>query len=299
MGGHHYTRAMYVGPSGHATMTARSLDRSVDPRGKTIECPENQTPIVVAMDVTGSMGEWSKIIYDKMPMFFGQMMMEEYCDEPCISFVGVGDAVCDMAPLQVSDFGSGATLDKHLKAIWLEGGGGGATYGEENSYDLAAAYYASSAVTVPKDRKGFFFITGDEGVYEKPHWPWFRKWVCDDVRDITKERDSQTFSAGDIFTSLKQRFHVFHLKKAYDTSSDARILRQWQTLLGEPRVLVLDDPKSVVDIMLGAVALTSETRTLEQYLADMEERGQTTERVSQVKSALAGLAEEIGFGSSP
>jgi len=28
-------------------------------------------PIVFALDVTGSMGDWSKIIYDKMPMFYG------------------------------------------------------------------------------------------------------------------------------------------------------------------------------------------------------------------------------------
>lgn len=30
-----------------------------------------ENPIVFALDVTGSMGDWSKIIYDKMPMFYG------------------------------------------------------------------------------------------------------------------------------------------------------------------------------------------------------------------------------------
>ena len=31
-------------------------------------------PIVFALDVTGSMGDWAKIIYDKLPMFYGQIM---------------------------------------------------------------------------------------------------------------------------------------------------------------------------------------------------------------------------------
>jgi len=35
-----------------------------------LECTAKH-PIVVALDVTGSMGEWTKLIYDKMPMFYG------------------------------------------------------------------------------------------------------------------------------------------------------------------------------------------------------------------------------------
>ena len=35
-----------------------------------MEC-DALNPIVMAIDVTGSMGNWTKIIYDKMPMFYG------------------------------------------------------------------------------------------------------------------------------------------------------------------------------------------------------------------------------------
>ena len=51
------------------------------------------------------MGDWSKIIYDKMPMFYGQIMMQEYLTDPAISFCAVGDAIHDRAPIQVTDFG--------------------------------------------------------------------------------------------------------------------------------------------------------------------------------------------------
>jgi hypothetical protein len=60
---------------------------------------KHKNPIVMAIDVTGSMGNWSKIIYDKMPMFYGQIMMQGYLDDPALSIAGVGDATCDKAPL--------------------------------------------------------------------------------------------------------------------------------------------------------------------------------------------------------
>ena len=38
-------------------------------------------------------------------------------------------------------------------------------------------------------------------------------------------------------------------------------------------------PKACVDVMLGAIALTSGARTLEDYVKDMKERGQDEERI--------------------
>ncbi len=71
---------------------------------------EHKEPIVVAIDVTGSMGDWSKVIiysfsyniqviYDKMPMFYGQIMLQGYLTDPALSICGIGDATCDYAPL--------------------------------------------------------------------------------------------------------------------------------------------------------------------------------------------------------
>jgi hypothetical protein len=46
---------------------------------------------VIAVDVTGSMKEWPAVIYDKLPMFYGQIMMQDYLADPQISFAGVAD----------------------------------------------------------------------------------------------------------------------------------------------------------------------------------------------------------------
>lgn len=68
---------------------------------------DSKHPIVFALDVTGSMGDWAKIIYDKMPMFYGQIMTQKYLTDPSISFCAVGDHQADYAPLQVAEFGQG------------------------------------------------------------------------------------------------------------------------------------------------------------------------------------------------
>ena len=56
-------------------MTTHTLKDEVRCKGRDINC-EADTPIVVAMDVTSSRGDDSKILYDKLPMFFGQIMMQ-------------------------------------------------------------------------------------------------------------------------------------------------------------------------------------------------------------------------------
>lgn len=84
-----------------------------------------------ALDVTGSMGDWPKvfllfiqIIYDKMPMFYGQIMMKNYLSNPALSFCAIGDVEFDQAPLQVTKFGEGKEIDDLIAKLWLEGGGG-------------------------------------------------------------------------------------------------------------------------------------------------------------------------------
>jgi hypothetical protein len=67
----------------------------------------------------------TKIIYDKLPMFYGQMKSKDYLSNPSISFCAVGDVTSDDAPLQVTKFGEGREIDELLAKIWLEGGGGG------------------------------------------------------------------------------------------------------------------------------------------------------------------------------
>ena len=137
-----------------------SLNPGMDPKRwaeKKLVC-NNIDPIVFALDVTGSMGSWTKIIYDKMPMFYGQIMMQKYLGDPSISFSAIGDSLYDKVPLQVSEFGQGKEIDQLISKMYLEGGGGGNT---EESYELSAYFYTHQ-VGFTNANCPYFFLTGDE-----------------------------------------------------------------------------------------------------------------------------------------
>ena len=291
MGGGYYDRDVHSTPAASSSsggydyasysdkaakaMSSRSMSSDLSPVKRKLST-DAKSPIVVALDVTGSMGDWSKTIYDKMPMFFGQIMLQGYLADPAISFAAVGDANTDSAPLQVCDFARGTDLDDWLKKLYLEGGGGGTT---QESYELAAALYAKTTFAA-KDAGPIFFFIGDEGFYKTVSAS-----VAKAVLGV-----NEGISGDDAMKSLTEKFEVFLVHKAYDRGgSDSKIVAQWSSALGAARVLKLDAPKAVVDVMLGALAIVSSARDLDSYVVDMEGRGQTTARIATVKDALGAL----------
>eukprot|EP00455_Lapot_gusevi_P018113 TRINITY_DN1981_c0_g7_i3.p1 TRINITY_DN1981_c0_g7~~TRINITY_DN1981_c0_g7_i3.p1 ORF type:complete len:233 (+),score=88.64 TRINITY_DN1981_c0_g7_i3:343-1041(+) len=225
------------------------------------------------------MGDWSKIIYDKLPMFYGQIMLQGYMDDVSLSFAAIGDATCDNAPLQVTNFAQGRDIDDEISKLWLVGGGGGNAH---ESYELAGYYYLRHATfpNLPEGRKPFLFITGDEHFYSTISRTILREIVGDEV--------PQEVTAGDIFQELNERFHVFYLHKPY-YSNDADVVSQWRSVLPESNVLCFSEAKACVDVMLGAIALITATRNLDQYVEDMVARGQSEHRVTEVRAALQPL----------
>jgi hypothetical protein len=57
--------------------------------------------------------------------------------------------------------------------------------------------------------------------------------------------------------------------------------------------MMLQDPKAIIDTMLGAIALTVGKETLDTYSTTMSSRGQTARRVSDVTRALSPLSESM------
>ncbi len=178
----------------------RSVHPELNPFGKIRECV-NPTPIVVAMDVTRSRGDDSRIIYNKLPLFIGQIIMKNYVPGPAVSFAAIGDATAeDQAPLQVGQFEADNRLDAVLSKIWLEEGGGGS--GQE-SYELAAYFYArhSKLSCVDEGRRGFFFFLGDEGFY-----PEVSK---EQIKSVLGREVHESVDSAQIFAELQRKFHVF------------------------------------------------------------------------------------------
>ena len=206
----------YQGYTGAPSPVAqRSVHPELNPFGTQRECM-NLTPIVVAMDVTRSRGDDSRVIYAKLPMFIGQIELKNYVPGPAISFAAIGDATSgDRAPLQVGQFEADNRLDDVLSKIWLEEGGGGS--GQE-SYELAAYYYARHTRLACTDRgeKGFFFFLGDEGFYPQISCAQVQQVLGHQPQEsIPWEDRGQTYpgethiDAARLFAELQQKFHVF------------------------------------------------------------------------------------------
>ena len=219
----------YSGYTEGATKGRRSIDPAVNASGKIRECM-NDTPIVVALDVTRSRGNDTKVMYEKLPTFMGQITLQGYVQGPGVSFCAVGDAASgDKAPLQVGQFEADNRLDKVLESLWIEEGGGGT--GQE-SYELAAYYFARHAKLecLKKGRKGYFFFVGDEGFYPEVDRAL--------VQSVLGFRESKNIPSETIFRELQEKFHVYLIypRKTFEqrrTDIDAEIQQRVEAAGGQ------------------------------------------------------------------
>ncbi|MBI2449958.1 MAG: hypothetical protein HYV47_00305 [Candidatus Nealsonbacteria bacterium] len=261
-------------------MSRSKVDAAVLPRGRKLTCTA-KSPVVYAFDVTGSMGDLPKIIFDKMPMMAGQLIEKGYLEDVMMSLSAVGDILSDQAPLQVCDFALVKNLDEWLQRIWLEGQGGGQA---RESYEFIAYFYAKMC-DIPNAETPIFLFTGDEGFRENLPAATLREYFG---------KGSENTDAKSIFEELKKKFkgNVFLIHRRYN-QGDQEIVAQWENVLGKERVIKLGSDLAIADVTLGVFAIVAGKRTLEEYLQDMKTRGQDDQRIAEVRKSLEVLAAMI------
>jgi hypothetical protein len=122
-------------------------------------------------------------------------------------------------------------------------------------------YYYSKYCDLQNVEIPFFFIIGDEGFYDHVRG--------DHRQTFFGESLAQDINTRKVFEEIKQKFagNIFLLHLPYGSGDDKRILKQWQEILGE-NVIHLTDPTLVIEVMLGIIAMTMNTRTMNSYLDD-------------------------------
>jgi hypothetical protein len=217
---------------------------------ETLVC-EAENPLVIVCDVTASMAEWPAVIFSKLPYL--EHEGKEYLGQDMqISFAAVGDAFSDKYALQVQPFVEGAAMKDAIGKLVHERGGGGTS---EESYDLAALYYARNAQFPNAIRKPIIIFIGDEGIYETVN--------ADHGEKLAKAKVGKDATAKGLFQSLAKTCAVYAIRKPYNctgnTSSPAndRIQNQWCQFLGDDHVVSLPDPNRVVDVIFGILAKES------------------------------------------
>ncbi|MBD3253939.1 MAG: hypothetical protein GF383_02550, partial [Candidatus Lokiarchaeota archaeon] len=171
-------------------------------------------PIVIAVDVTGSMRTLPQLIFEKLCILYNEALYflpDELKASFEISFSAIGDAYCDQYPLQITDFGKGFELDKNIKSLYPEGGGGGQA---RETYELTAYYYARRCEmlnTLDLPRPMFIFI-GDEGFYSKVN--------LSHIKQLVGDPPSTDLISLEIFEELKRKFDVYILRVEYSKLDD-------------------------------------------------------------------------------
>ena len=211
----------------------------VSPRDKRLHT-DSPDPLVVAVDVTGSMASWPYEIFDRLPLLY--QTLSQYRPELEIVFVAIGDATSDSYPLQVCDFARGIELEDELNALYGEGGGGG---GARESYELFADFLLHNARAPEARERPFLILYGDEGFYERVSAAQVRYHIGGQRKG---DRDSLK-----VWRALGEAWNIYHFRKPYP-GGDETICAQWAEALGEERVLPLDGAERAVDMALGLIA---------------------------------------------
>ncbi len=248
-----------------------------------------KSPLVVVVDGTGSMGVFPKVIFEKLPLLDDSV--KDYLDDCEISYAMIGDAGSDRYPLQVQPFSKGKEMVETLNKLIIEGNGGS---NQQESYDLAALYYARN-VEMPKANKPILVWVCDEGIYPKVTADWAKKYAkVDGAGGLTREK---------LFEELQSKYSVYVIRKHYGggvsgdlmTGANLRINQEWESLVGADRMAILNDPKRVVDVILGLLA--HETGKVDFFKKEIEWR-QTPEQVKTVYKSMVSVGKKPEKGSS-
>lgn len=237
--------------------TSRSIDPALDPKGVTVrECRDseehpNTIPVILALDVTGSMGSACAAVAKKLD----EIITGLYEDVKDVEFMvmGIGDFAYDDAPLQVSQFESDVRICDQLGKIWFERGGGSNTF---ESY-TAAWYFALKHTDLDcwkRGKKGIIITLGDE-----PLNPYLPGKAFDRVLGYA----SQDIDTTELYDAVREKYDVYHIIITDPESSAWHYLeadkKSWGRLLDGQHLFAKksnDLPEVIHDIVLSHVEET-------------------------------------------
>ena len=248
----------YTDKSVHEVFSSRAVNKALNPFGVTVresrdsdEHP-NSIPIILGLDVTGSMGIYAhEIAVTHLPKLMNGIL--ETVTDPQIMFMAIDDVhASSPAALQASQFESDIRILEQLREVYLVAGGGG---NRSESYDLTW-YFAGNRTVIDSFEKrgqhGFLFTFGDE---EAPY------------QIVTVEQLKSVFGPGE-YTSMtpeqmlkraQEMYQVFHIvieQGSHYRRYPAEVRSSWTNLMGS-NVLFLKDTKYLSDLVLATIEIAN------------------------------------------
>mgnify|MGYP003317498111 CR=1 FL=1 len=125
-----FSSSRVAGKSTSAIYTSQTMKSAYNPKNVVRESLDSKehpesTPIILGLDVTGSMSRILNVMAEKMGLVMEEIYKRNPVSDPQILFSAIGDAMCDRYPLQVTQFESDIRIAEQLTDVYFERGGGG------------------------------------------------------------------------------------------------------------------------------------------------------------------------------
>lgn len=265
------------------------LHKTMDPKGviresrDSVDNPES-TPIILAIDVTGSMGPVLGEIMAKkgaVDTLCNEVLTRKPITDPHLMCMGIGDAEIDSSPLQVSQFEADTRILEQLEKVWLERGGGGNSY---EGYTLAW-YFAAHKIVADcfdvRKKKGYLFTVGDE--YPNP-----KLYRHDLVRIFGDSEVGTDIESKDLLELVLKKFHVFHVvveQGNFAKGNSDLVVNKWNDLIGQ-RVIRLKNKDKLAETIVASIQM-NEGMSPEDVIKSWNDP------TGSVKDALKGLGNRV------
>jgi ribosomal protein S27AE len=266
-------RARAHGPRTYAAKNGPN-EKIIDPR-KHIST-RSGNPLLIAVDVSGSMASWPFEIFDRLPLLYNTL--SQYREDLEICFAAIGDAAVDRWPLQVTTFAGGFDLEQLLGALYGEGGGGDAP----ESYGLFA-HWVNTHVEIPRlQEPPFLIVFGDISMH--PHTPrgQIAHYLGDELRG-----DVDSIKA---WQQVCKTWNTWFLRRPTGKPGD-EVDKQWGRAIGEQKIFHIRDEQRAVDYAMGLIARA--WGYFGDFQANMRAR-QSEDKVAEVSRPIAMKCPRCG-----
>ena len=225
---------------------SKSVDKALNPYEVMRECRDseehpNTIPAILALDVTGSMGQAAVEVAKKLNV----IMTKLYDQIKDVEFMimGIGDLYCDRGPIQISQFESDIRIAEQLDKLWFEFGGGGNFW---ESY-TAAWYMGSRHCDLDcwkRGKKGIIITMGDERLNPYLQEEALMLQTGDDLEaDIKTE---------DLYEEASKKFDIYHIQVNHSNGWDKmNIDKSWKILGNNYKEANMD---SIADVIVDIIA---------------------------------------------
>lgn len=230
---------------------SHNMNKQMSIKDKIRECCENEEhpdtlPIIIGLDVTGSMGHIPLHLIQKDFPEIMKKILEDGIEHPEVCFVAFGDHKTDYAPLQVGQFeASDELMEKWLKMIWIEGHGGGNGGESASLVHHFAAYHTNCDAITKRGKKGILITISDEPTHLD-----YAKRKMTDIFGAGIECD---LTAGEMLDEAQKNWEVYHINFLNSRGRRPDVKGCWEELLGDHFISVESNDDTNVSNLIAEI----------------------------------------------